>query len=55
MDKATIYCGYVAVGCIFFYLIGRLGTYTLLSQLPWFNFNIAALVWLIKKHLALKK
>ncbi len=55
MNKQVIYCGYVAVGFVFLYLLGRLGTYTLLSQLPWLNFNIAALVYLVKKHRALKK
>lgn len=52
MEKALIHLGYGAVLWIFYVLSLRVDQgYTLLSQAPWFFFNIAALIWLVKKHL----
>lgn len=54
MRKELFYCGYLLVFAIYLHLIGKVGAYTLLSQLPWFFFNTAGLIWLVKKHLKLE-
>lgn len=51
MEKALIHVGYVAVLWIYYFLFLRVDQgFTLLSQAPWFFFNTAALIWLLKNH-----